>query len=46
MDSWERFNEMSLPTKKEFYSNLPMESITDADYKQHKRAWEDFGLQN
>ena len=31
---------------KEFYSNLTMESIKDADCKQVKRVWEDFGLQN
>ena len=33
MHSWERVNETSLPDKKEFYSNLKMENITDADYK-------------
>ena len=27
MDSWERFNETSLSSKKEFYSNLIMEDI-------------------
>ena len=31
MDSWERFNETSLPDKKAFYSNLNMEDITDVD---------------
>ena len=46
MDGWERFNETSLPAKKEFYSNLTMESITDVDYKHTKRVWEDFLLQN
>ena len=29
MDSWERFNETSLPDKDDFYSNLNMEDITD-----------------
>ena len=29
MDSWERFNETSLPDKESFYSNLNLESITD-----------------
>ena len=33
MDSWERFNETSLPSKKEFYSNLNMEDIDEIDYR-------------
>ena len=32
MDEWEKFNETSLPEKKEFYSNLNIEDITDADF--------------
>ena len=32
MDEWEKFNEISLPEKEEFYSNLNMEDIIDADY--------------
>ena len=31
MDEWEKFNEISLPEKEEFYSNLNMEDIIDAD---------------
>ena len=31
MDSWKRFDETSLPDKKDIYSNLNMEDITDAD---------------
>ena len=34
MDDWEKFNETSLPEKEDFYSNLNMEDITDADYPQ------------
>ena len=33
MDSWETFNEASLPSKKDFYSNLNMENIDYIDYK-------------
>ena len=33
MDSWERFNETSLPSKENFYSNLNMEDIDDIDYR-------------
>ena len=32
MDSWERFNETSLPDKKTFYSKLNFEDITNKDY--------------
>ena len=32
MDSWQRFDETSLPDKEAFYSNLNMEDITDTDY--------------
>ena len=45
MDGWERFNE-TLPTKRKFYSNLAMDSITDADYEHAKGVGKDFGLQN
>ena len=31
MDSWERFNEISLPYKKAFYSELYLKGITDKD---------------
>ena len=41
------FTEMSLPSKKAFYRNLAIESITDADYKHAKRrVWIDFRLQS
>ena len=46
MDSWEIINETKLPTKEEFYSNLNMENIADADYKHAKNAWRDFELKN
>ena len=46
MVGWERINKTSLPTKKRFYSNLTIECIADSDYKQAKRVWEDFQLQN
>ena len=37
MDSWKRFNESSLPKKEEFFSNLNIEYITDADQKHAKK---------
>ena len=33
MDSWERFDETSLPDKEAFCSSLNMEDITDVDNK-------------
>ena len=37
MDSWQRFDETSLPDKEAFYSNLIMEDITDVDYRHGKQ---------
>ena len=36
MDSWQRFDETSLPDKETFCSNLNMEDITDVDYRHGK----------
>ena len=38
MDSWERFDETSLPDKEAFYSSLNMEDITDIDHRHAKRV--------
>ena len=32
MDSWDRFNETTIPSKKTFYSKLCLEDIIDEDY--------------
>ena len=37
MNEWERFNETSLPKKEEFYGNLNIEDITEADYMHAKK---------
>ena len=39
MDSWERFNETSLPPKKSFYSKLNLEDISDKDYLHVQKVW-------
>ena len=39
MDSWERFDETSLPDKESFYSSLNMENITDVDHRHAKRVF-------
>ena len=42
MDSWERFNETSLPPKKDFYSELILEDISDKDYLHAQKVFEEF----
>ena len=37
MDDWEKVNETKLPEKEEFYKNVNLEDITDADYMHAKR---------
>ena len=44
MGDWEKFNETALPEKEEFYRNLNMEDITDADYIHAKRNHKDFEI--
>ena len=46
MDSWERFNEKSLPDKEAFCSNLNMEDITDVDYEHAKRVFNGVAIKN
>ena len=46
MESWERFNETSLPSKKEFYSNLNMEDIDDIDYRHGNNVFNKFKSNN
>ena len=46
MDNWERFNEMSLPNKESFYSNLNMENIDDIDYRHGSNLFKRFKLKN
>ena len=44
MDSWEKFNETSLPNKKAFYSKLNEEGITDKDYARAQKVWKVFEI--
>ena len=46
MDSWERFNETSLPDKESFYSELNKEDITDEDYAHAQKVWKVFKIKN
>ena len=46
MDSWERFNETSLPDKKAFYSKLNEEGISNIDHAHSRKVWEVFEIKN
>ena len=46
MDSWERFDETSLPDKEAFFGNLNMEDITDVDYRHAKRVFRNLNNKN
>ena len=45
-DTWERFSEISLPSKEDFYSNLNMEDISDIDYRHANNVFKEFKLEN
>ena len=42
MDSWEGFNEISLPSKRDFYSELILEDISDSDYEHAKKVFKKY----
>ena len=44
-DTWEKFSEISLPSKKDFYSNLNMEDISDIDYRHANNVFQVFKLE-
>ena len=46
MDSWEKFDDTSLPDKKPFYSNLNLEDISDEDYAHAQKVWGAFEIRN
>ena len=46
MDSWERFDETSLPDKEAFYSSLNMEDVTDVDHRHAKRVFKKLNNKN
>ena len=39
MDSWDKFNETELPTKKDFYSEKNKEHINDKDYEHAQKVF-------
>ena len=46
IDDWEKFNEIGLPEIQDFYSNLNMEDIPDADYMDAKRVCKAFQIKD
>ena len=46
MDSWEGFDETSLPDKEAFHSKLNLEDITDEDYAHGQKIWKEFEIKN
>ena len=46
MDTWEGFNEPSLPPKKSFYRELNLEDISNKDYLHAQKVWDVFQIRN
>ena len=46
MDSWEKFDETTLPLKKDFYSILNLENISDEDYPHAQKIWDEFKIKH
>ena len=46
MDSWERFDEISLPDKEAICSSLNMGDITDVDHRHVKRVFKNLDNKN
>ena len=46
IDSQERFNEIILPDKKAFYSELNLEDTTDKDYAHAQKVFKELNLKN
>ena len=45
-DSWEKFDETTLPPKEAFYSNLNLEDFSDEDYEHAQKVWDVFETRN
>ena len=46
MNSWNKFDEIKLPKKEDFYSHLYEENITDKDYARANIVWKHFDIKN
>ena len=46
MDSWEKFDETTLPPTKDFNSELNLGGISDEDYVHAQKVWNVFEINN
>ena len=46
MDSWDIFDETTLPHKEVCYSNLNLKDISDEDYAHAQKVWDVFEIKN
>ena len=46
IDSWEKFDETTLPPKEAFYNNLNLEDISDDDYAHVQKVWDISEIKN
>ena len=46
MDSWEKFDETSIPSKEAYYSKLNEEGIRDEDDRHVQIVWDVFEIKN
>ena len=46
MDSWEKFDETTLPPNEDFYRELNLEAISDEDYAHAQKVWDVFEIKN
>ena len=46
MDSWEKFDETTIPPKEAFSSTLNLEGISDEDYGHVQKVWGVFEIKN
>ena len=42
MDSWEKFDETTIPPKEAFYSTLGLEDMSDENCEHVKKVWDVF----
>ena len=45
-DSWEKYDETTMPPKEAFYSELILEGINDTKYADAQKVWEVFEIKN
>ena len=46
MDSWDKFNKTSLPSRDKFYSNLYMSGVGNKEYEHARNVWRESGIRN